>query len=178
MGHSERVTALAQRVGRAMALSDRELDVLHQGSLLHDIGKIGIAAEMLDKPGQLSDDEMEVVRSHVEMGGGILEPVPALTDALPIVLQHHERYDGGGYPRGLVGEEIHLGARILMVADFYDAMRSARPYRAARGREEVLEAIRKEAGKRFDRRVVEVFLEIIADVKEEPKEDKTGVVSS
>ncbi|TNF79589.1 MAG: HD domain-containing protein [Acidobacteria bacterium] len=171
MGHSERVTAMALRIGRAMDLSEEELGVLHQGALLHDIGKIGITSKMLDKPSRLSEAEMEVVRGHVEMGARILEPVPALANAVPIVLQHHEQYDGKGYPHGLIGEEIHLGARILMVADYYDAMRSARPYRPPGGRKEVVDSIAREAGKKFDPQVVGIFLQLIRD-EEEAGEDK------
>jgi response regulator RpfG family c-di-GMP phosphodiesterase/HAMP domain-containing protein len=171
MGHSERVTAMALRIGRAMDLSEEELGVLHQGSLLHDIGKIGIGSKLLDKPSRLSDTEMDVVRGHVEMGARILEPVPALADAVPIVLQHHEHYDGKGYPQGLVGEEIHLGARILMVADYYDAMRSARPYRPPGSRQEVVDSIVGEAGKNFDPQVVAAFLQLIKE-EEERGEDK------
>jgi len=176
MGHSERVTAMALRIGRAMDLSEEELGVLHQGSLLHDIGKIGIGSKMLDKPSRLSNAEMDVVRGHVEMGARILEPVPALAAALPIVLQHHEHYDGKGYPQGLVGEEIHLGARILMVADYYDAMRSARPYRPPAGRQEVVNSIAKEAGKKFDPQVVGVFLHLIREEGErgEDKQDRAA----
>ena len=171
MGHSERVTAMALTIGRAMELTEEELGVLHQGSLLHDIGKIGITSKMLDKPSRLSEAEMDVVRGHVEMGARILEPVPALADAVPIVLQHHEQYDGKGYPHGLVGEEIHLGARILMVADYYDAMRSARPYRPPGERQEVVDSIAREAGKKFDPEVVGVFLQLIRE-EEEAGQDK------
>jgi HD-GYP domain-containing protein (c-di-GMP phosphodiesterase class II) len=176
MGHSERVTAMALRIGRAMDLSEEELGVLHQGSLLHDIGKIGIGSKLLDKPSRLSDTEMDVVRGHVEMGARILEPVPALADAVPIVLQHHEHYDGKGYPQGMIGEEIHLGARILMVADHYDAMRSARPYRPPGSREEVVDSIAAEAGKKFDPQVVGVFLQLMREEGErgEDKQDRAA----
>ena len=176
MGHSERVTAMALRIGRAMDLSEEELGVLHQGSLLHDIGKIGIGSKLLDKPSRLSEAEMDVVRGHVEMGARILEPVPALADAVPIVLQHHEHYDGKGYPQGMIGEEIHLGARILMVADYYDAMRSARPYRPPGSREEVVDSIAAEAGKKFDPQVVGVFLQLMREEGErgEDKQDRAA----
>ncbi|MGB6335168.1 MAG: HD domain-containing phosphohydrolase, partial [Thermoanaerobaculia bacterium] len=176
MGHSERVTAMALRIGRAMELSEEQLGVLHQGSLLHDIGKIGIGSKMLDKPARLTDAEMDVVRGHVEMGARILEPVPALAEAVPIVLQHHEQYDGKGYPQGLVGEEIHLGARILMVADYYDAMRSARPYRPPGGRQEVVDSIAQEAGKKFDPQIVGIFLQLIREEGErgEDKNDRAA----
>ncbi|MEE9561899.1 MAG: HD domain-containing phosphohydrolase [Thermoanaerobaculia bacterium] len=176
MGHSERVTTMALRIGRAMDLSEEELGVLHQGSLLHDIGKIGIGSKMLDKPSRLSEAEMDVVRGHVEMGARILEPVPALAAAVHIVLQHHEQYDGKGYPQGLVGEEIHLGARILMVSDYYDAMRSARPYRPPASRQEVVDSIAREAGKKFDPQVVGVFLQLIREEGErgEDKQDRAA----
>jgi len=160
-GHSERVTKLAVDIGKALGLGPKELDVLHRGGLLHDTGKIGTPAEILDKPGQLNETEMRLMREHVRIGARILEPIPACSDILPIVLQHHERFDGLGYPDGISGESITLGARIFSVADFFDALISDRPYRARMPVEEVIESIKQESGTRFDPKVVQAFLQVM-----------------
>jgi response regulator RpfG family c-di-GMP phosphodiesterase/HAMP domain-containing protein len=160
-GHSERVTEKALQIGRAMGLTSEELDDLHRGGLLHDIGKIGIPVSILDKPGKLNDEEFQLIRAHSGMGARILEPIAAYAHAIPIVLQHHEHFNGKGYPDALAGEKISLGARILAVADVYDALFSDRPYRSGMDRERVIEIIKEEAGKQFDPNVVEALLEVI-----------------
>lgn len=162
MGHTERVTNLAQQLGRAVGLSTERLQVLHRGSLLHDIGKIGVPASILDKPDRLTPEEMDKVREHVLLGVRIIEPIPGLADAVPVVHQHHEWINGKGYPLGLAGNEICLEARILAVADCYDALRSARPYRPALSHETVLEYLQENAGVQFDPLVVEIFTEVVA----------------
>jgi len=163
MGHTERVTSLAQQIGRSMGLSNARRDNLHRGGLLHDIGKIGVPSHILDKPGSLTPEEMDQVRQHVRLGGRIIEPIPALAEAVPIVLQHHEWFNGQGYPAGLVGYDICLEARILAVADCYDALRSERPYRRGLSHEEVMQYLGDGAGKQFDPEVVEVFVQIMVD---------------
>jgi putative nucleotidyltransferase with HDIG domain len=160
-GHSERVTALACEIGRKLGISDAEIDTLTRGGLLHDIGKIGTPFEVLDKPGRLTDDEVKTMRNHVAIGAQILEPVKPLAEALPILLQHHERWDGKGYPLGLAGDEIHILAQILSVADAFDAMQSNRPYRRGREWGEAVEEIRREAGRAFNPDAVSAFLELI-----------------
>lgn len=130
-GHAERVTALAMALGRRMGVSDAEEDALHRGGLLHDIGKVGVPSSVLDKPGRLDDKEAALMRRHPELGERILQPVPAFEDILPIVRSHHERLDGSGYPDGLRGSAINMLARIVAVADVYDALTFERPYRAA-----------------------------------------------
>ncbi len=160
-GHSERVTEKALQIGRAMGLTPEALDDLHRGGLLHDIGKIGIPVTILDKPGKLNDEEFQLIRAHSGMGARILEPIAAYAHAIPIVLQHHEHFNGKGYPDGLAGEKISMGARILAVADVYDALVSDRPYRSGMDRERVIEIIKEEAGKQFDPNVVEALLEVI-----------------
>jgi len=165
-GHSERVTALALRIGRVMGLPQQELDILHRGGLLHDIGKLGIPPPILDKPGRLDDEELRCMRSHVEIGARILEPIAAYGEVIPIVLQHHERFDGKGYPAGLEGEAIDLYARIFSVADCYDAQVSDRPYRAGMDRGHVIENITRDARRAFDPRVVEAFLQVMAEEQE------------
>lgn len=166
-GHSERVTETALKIGQVMGLAPHDLDDLHRGGLLHDIGKIGIPVSILDKPGRLDDTEFQLIRGHSGMGARILEPIAAYAHAIPIVLQHHERFDGKGYPNGVAGTEISLGARILAVADVYDALVSDRPYRSGMEKERVVQIIKEEAGKQFDPDVVKAFLELMAQERVE-----------
>ncbi len=161
-GHSERVTNLALRMVRAMGLPAKDLEIMQRGGMLHDIGKIGTPPAVLDKLGRLDAKEMEIMRDHVKIGVRILEPIPCFREALPMVAQHHEWFDGSGYPAGLVGEEISLLARILAVADSYDAMVSDRPYRKGLPQPEVLEILRLRSGTQFDPMVVEVFERLTA----------------
>ena len=161
-GHSERVSQMSVAIASVMGLSEVELERLYRGGLLHDIGKIGVPISIIDKKGPLTDEEMAVMKSHVTIGARILEPLTALADVLPIVLYHHERFDGNGYEAGLRGTDIPRLARILCVADSYDAMRSDRPYRAGRSPDETLEEIALCAGSQFDPEVVEAFVEYMA----------------
>ena len=161
-GHSERVSQMSVAIARVMGLPEVELERLYRGGLLHDIGKIGVPMSIIDKKGRLTDEEMAVMRSHVTIGARILEPLTALEDVMPIVLYHHERFDGKGYEAGLGGTDIPRFARILCVADSYDAMRSDRPYRAGRSPDETLEEIALCAGSQFDLDVVEAFVEYMA----------------
>jgi putative nucleotidyltransferase with HDIG domain len=164
-GHSERVTKLALKIGSALGISPEESEVLRRGGLLHDIGKIGVSAEILDRSRKLNEEEEHLIREHVQLGGRILEPIAAFADIMPIVLQHHEHFDGTGYPNGLAGNEIHVGARILMVADAFDALTTHRPYRKAVGQEEAIEIIMQKAGSQFDPKVVQAFLKVMAEEK-------------
>jgi HAMP domain-containing protein len=157
-GHSERVAELAVRIGRAMRCGDHLLEQLYRSGLLHDIGKIGIPVAILDKPGKLDDEEYAIIKTHPEIGGKILEPIQPYQDVIPIIVQHHERFDGKGYPGALAGETISLGARILSVADVYDALISQRPYRDGWVKENVLIFMRENRGIMFDPRVVDTFL--------------------
>ena len=161
-GHSERVTEVALKIGQNMGLDQKKLDDLHRGGLLHDIGKIGIPPEILDKAGKLTDEEYQLMREHVRIGARILEPIEAYGAVIPVVLHHHEYYDGSGYPDGLKGEGIDLGARIFTVADHYDALISDRPYRAGLPREKVIGFIKEDSGTKFDPNVVEAFLAVMA----------------
>jgi putative nucleotidyltransferase with HDIG domain len=161
-GHSERVTEVALKIGQNMGLGQKKLDDLHRGGLLHDIGKIGIPPEILDKAGKLTDEEYQLMREHVRIGARILEPIEAYGAVIPVVLHHHEYYDGSGYPDGLKGEGIDLGARIFTVADHYDALISDRPYRAGLPREKVIGFIKEDSGTKFDPNVVKAFLEVMA----------------
>jgi len=157
-GHSERVTEMALALGRAMKLDDEDLDTIHRGGLLHDIGKIGVPGEILDKAGKLTDDEIAKIREHPAIGEKILLPIRAFAPALPLVLYHHEKWDGTGYPHGLAGSDIPFLARILAVADAYDAMVSARPYRPALDPSVVVQRIINDSGTHFDPAIVEVLV--------------------
>jgi putative nucleotidyltransferase with HDIG domain len=170
-GHSERVTNLALEIGRAMGLSAKDLRIMHRGGLLHDVGKIGTPPEVLDKPGKLGPEEMRIMRDHVRIGVRILEPIAAFREALPIVAQHHEWFDGSGYPAGLAGEDISLYARIFAVADCYDALTSDRPYRKGLPKQQTLAMIQAGVGKQFDPRVVDVFLRLCAEKQAQPIEE-------
>jgi putative nucleotidyltransferase with HDIG domain len=144
-----------------MGLSKHELENMHRGGLLHDIGKLGTPHDVLDKPGRLTQEETTLMHDHVRVGGLILEPIAAYADVMPIVLQHHENYDGSGYPLGLAGEEIDLRARIFTVSDQYDALISDRPYRGGLDRETVTDYIKEGAGSRYDPEVVDAFLKVM-----------------
>jgi putative nucleotidyltransferase with HDIG domain len=157
-GHSERVTRLSVAIGRRMGLEHDEIDRLHRGGLLHDVGKIGISPAILDKPCALTPEEMAVVQEHPTVGARILEPIAAFADVIGIVRHHHERFDGQGYPDGLRGEQIPLLARVTAVADVYDALVSDRPYRPRWDDERVLRHITDMAGIHFDPTVVRAFL--------------------
>jgi putative nucleotidyltransferase with HDIG domain len=160
-GHSERVTDLAVEIGRNMGLSSSELRIMKIGGLLHDIGKIGTPPTILDKPGKLTSEETRVMQDHVITGMRILEPIPGFREALPIVAQHHEWFNGKGYPEGLSGKEISLHARIFAVADCYDAVTSDRPYRKGLPKEQVLAILQEKSGSQFDPDVIDLFVRMM-----------------
>jgi hypothetical protein len=168
-GHLRRVSGYAREVGRRLGLGDAELELLQIASALHDIGKIGIPEQILNKPGPLAPSEREVVERHPEIGARILENVEGLEGAAPLVRHHQERYDGRsdgefpGYPRGIAGETIPLGARIIAVVDAFDAMTTDRAYRRSLPAARAAEVLREERGRQFDPRVVDVFLELLEE---------------
>jgi putative nucleotidyltransferase with HDIG domain len=162
-GHSDRVVAFCIRLGQQLGLSDYDLIALECGALLHDVGKIGVPDAILFKPGALSDEEWVQMRRHVEYGSAILRNIDFLKDAVKVVEQHHEKFDGSGYLRGLAGEEIYIGARIFAVADAVDAFTSDRPYRAGRSFEEAIEELQKCAGAHFDPKIVQAFIAVPID---------------
>lgn len=157
-GHSERVTACATQLAKAMGLSTDAINNLELGGILHDIGKIGTPESILNKPGRLTDEEYAIIKKHPQTGYQILTEVEGTQTVAEMVLHHHERWDGKGYPDGLAGEKTSLASRILVVADSLDAMGCARPYRSALPRERALNEIRNGAGTQFDPKVAEVLL--------------------
>lgn len=155
--HIHRVREYAIALGEELKVGEAELEALKIAALLHDIGKLGIPESILCKPGKLSPEEFAVIQEHVQIGARILEPVHFPWPVIPIVLTHHERWDGLGYPRGLKGAEIPIGGRILSLADVYDALTSDRPYRKAMAHEAALEMLAGNAGSQFDPGVVAAF---------------------
>jgi HD-GYP domain-containing protein (c-di-GMP phosphodiesterase class II) len=149
-GHSQRVAALSRELGRRIGLDDTSLKRVHIAGLVHDVGKIGVAEAVLRKPGRLDDEEFAQIRLHPEIGWRILKDIPQFEGVLDGVLWHHERWDGRGYPHGLRGAAIPLFARIIALADSFDAMSTDRTYRAKRPRDEVLGEILRCAGSQFD----------------------------
>lgn len=175
-GHSERVAVYAVRVGERVGLHGRDLDFLRYASLLHDVGKINIRDEILNKPGRLTDDEFQVMKRHPEYGAAIMMPVKAFQKIIPFMFYHHERYcSGGGYPVGLSGDAIPLEARIISVADAYDAMTSHRPYRRALSIDQAVQELIKNSGTQFDPRLVDLFLQIL---EEDPVFARSGIEAS
>jgi putative nucleotidyltransferase with HDIG domain len=159
-GHSQRVCRYSLEIARAMGWSDKQLGSLTRGAYLHDIGKLGVRDGILLKPGPLTEEERKLMQQHVQIGFDLVKEIPFLADAAEIILSHHERYDGGGYPRGLKGDEILPSARIFAVVDTLDAITSDRPYRRAASFEVASETIHHLSGSQFDPRVVRVFLDI------------------
>jgi diguanylate cyclase (GGDEF)-like protein len=159
---SDMISALATGIGLEMGLPEDEIERIRIASLLHDLGKLAVPSEILDKPTTLTDGEWQAIGEHPRIGQLILEHASSLREAIPVVLHHHERYNGGGYPHGLRGNEIPLGARIVAVADAYHAMVHERPYKDALSHERALEELRANAGLQFDPAVVELFCSLYA----------------
>lgn len=159
-GHTLRVTELTLRLARALKVSDRDLQSIRQGALLHDIGKAGLPENLLLKAGLFTEEEWRLMCRHPVIAYELLYPIPSLRAAIDIPYCHHERWDGTGYPRGLKGEQIPLAARIFAVADVWDALQSDRPYRPGQVERQVRQYIRANAGKHFDPAVVDAFLEL------------------
>jgi putative nucleotidyltransferase with HDIG domain len=164
--HVVEVARLSRLVGMDLGLDEEELEWLVHGALLHDLGKLGVKDAILEKPGTLTEEEWLAIKRHPEIGARMIEPIEILRRALPIIRHHHERPDGTGYPDGLEGEEIPLGARIVAVVDAYDVMLRGRPYQPKRYRPksspaEALDELSREAGRQFDARVVEALKRVL-----------------
>jgi HD-GYP domain-containing protein (c-di-GMP phosphodiesterase class II) len=166
-GHSERVTHYSVAIAREMRLSERRIQAIEYAGFLHDMGKVGIHHDILTKPGSLTEDEWKTMREHPAIGARIVSDLDFLKGAREVVLYHHERYDGRGYPEGLAGEAIPLEARIAKVADAFDAMMSSRPYRESLGLEKSIQELKDGKGTEFDPTVVDAFLSILEDGKVE-----------
>lgn len=157
--HTKRVMEYSLAVGKTIGMSEDELTRLELAAVLHDIGKIGVRDNVLLKQGKLTDDEFHQIMQHPELGGQILSRISQLRDIIPGVVQHHERFDGKGYPEGIFGEQIDLAARIIAIADTFDAMTTDRPYRRGFSFEEAFEEVRRNSGTQFDPKIVDAFFE-------------------
>jgi len=164
-GHSERVAELSLLMAQTMGLPLAEQERIHIGAHLHDIGKIGIPDAILNKPGKLTEEEFDTIRQHPEIGGTIVGKIKVFRSVSDIVRHHHERFDGKGYPDGLCGEEISLGARIVAVADSFDAMTTMRTYRSAFGVCEAIEEMERCGGSQFDPNIVEILKRLAFEKK-------------
>ena len=162
-GHSRRVTEVTVRLAQALNFSEEEIIHIRRGALLHDIGKIGIPDSILHKPDSLNEEEWANMRKHPQFAYDMLFPIEYLRPALAIPYNHHEKWDGTGYPRGLKAEEIPLSARLFAIADVWDAVTSDRPYRAAWTEEQATAYIREQAGRHFDPQVVDLFFKVIEE---------------
>jgi len=162
-GHSDRVSKMAIQLAKKLDFIDTEIEYIEYAAILHDIGKIGIEDSILGKKGRLTDEEYEKVKKHPIIGAGIIESIEFLKKCSNIVLYHHERYDGKGYPEGIKGENIPKLARLLAIVDSYDAMNSDRPYRKRLSAQEILAELENEAGKQFDPVMVKIFISLIRE---------------
>jgi putative nucleotidyltransferase with HDIG domain len=162
-GHSTQVASYVAAICEKMALPSKQQEIIVKAALVHDIGKVGVMDTIVSKPSALTDDERNIMKRHPNIGAEILERMEGFLDLVPIVRHHHERWDGKGYPDGLQGDEIPLGARIMAVADTADAMLSDRPYRPTRSLKEVSVEIQRLSGTQFDPQVAEAFIKLLKD---------------
>lgn len=160
-GHSKRVTRCAVEMASELGLAESERKIIERAGILHDIGKVGISDAILHKPGKLNDEEWAIIKKHPQRGSEILEPLQFLREEKDMICHHHERLDGKGYPDGLKGEEIPLGARILAVADTFDAMNSERSYRKPLSEDAIISELKKARGSQLDPRIVTAFLDLL-----------------
>jgi putative nucleotidyltransferase with HDIG domain len=166
-GHSRRVMEYATGIAKHIKLPEKDIDRLKISALLHDIGKIGVPDAILHKESKISDKEFAVIKKHPEIGANILKAVGTFKDLVPIVYHHHERFDGMGYPNGIYGEQIPLYARIIAIADSFDAITSTRPYRKALHVENALMEIELNGGKQFDPSISDIFIARFGDIFDE-----------
>lgn len=159
--HVEKTVLYATEIAKALGLSSESIENIHQASMLHDLGKVGISEEILSKPTNLTEEEFMKIKAHPQIGADIIRPIQFMQNVIPLIRHHHERWDGRGYPVGLKGKEIPIGARIIAVADVYQALTSDRPYRKAYSKEEAIRIIQEESGSHFDPEIVKIFTEIL-----------------
>lgn len=170
-GHSDRVAYYSKLIGEKLGLSEEDLETLYEGALFHDIGKIGIPDSVLKKQGPLSPDEYDDIKNHPSIGAHILKPAKIFDNLIPIVKHHHERYDGKGYPEKLAGNDIPYMARIVAVADSFDAMTSNRSYRSKFTLIKALDEIEKGKGEQFDPEIADAFIVVIKEKREQIEKD-------
>ena len=166
-GHSERVAGTSVALAQELDLSDKDIENIEYTALLHDIGKIGIADNILGKNSSLTDKEFDKIKEHTIMGAKIIEPVDFLKNSYEAIYHHHERYNGDGYPDGIKEKDIPLSARIIAVADAYDAMGSDRPYRKKLSKDKILKELKDQAGKQFDPEIVKALISVLKRKREE-----------
>ena len=159
--HSKNVAYYACELAYAIGLKEDVVEIIREAALLHDIGKIGIREDILNKQGKLTSEEYEIMKGHVENSIGIIRYLPSLDYVIPVVISHHERWDGRGYPRGISKEDIPIGGRILCVADSFDAMTSKRSYKESFTLEYAIKELKNQAGKQFDPQLAEVFVRLL-----------------
>ncbi|MGZ6317165.1 MAG: HD-GYP domain-containing protein, partial [Anaerolineales bacterium] len=175
-GHSKRVTSYATDIARGLGLREKQVQLIHKASLLHDIGKLGIASDILAKPSQLTAEEYEIIKAHATLGATLLEKSPSLEPLVPIIRHHHEHFDGQGYPDRLKGNEIPLSARIVTVSDAIEAMNSNRPYRRGIAIANIIAELRRCSGTQFDPLVVEAAVRILSASLEAPISEQSASV--
>ena len=172
--HIRRVQVYAAGLARALGMPDQEIQGVKTAALLHDIGKLAVPEHILSKPGPLTQEEFQKIRIHPQVGAEIISAVPFPYPVAPLILSHHERWDGKGYPQGLKGEEIPLGARILSVVDYFDALTSDRPYHKAMTHDAALGLLQQEAGKALDPTVVQMFIKMLPQLSDEARAARNG----
>ena len=157
----ESTVRYATAIAKALDLAPEELENVRQAAVLHDLGKVGISDKILHKRSKLTDREFDEIKKHPQIAADIIRPIQFMHDIVPLVLYHHERWDGKGYPAGLKAEEIPIGARIIAIADVYQALTSNRPYRKAFSKKKALQIIKEGAGTQFDARIVDLFIKYL-----------------
>jgi len=163
--HVEHTVHYVSEIAKALGLSHEDTELVRQASILHDLGKIGVSEKILNKKAKLSKRDFDEIKKHPQIAADILRPVQFLHGLIPFIFYHHERWDGRGYPSGIKGDEIPIGARIIAIADVYEALTSNRPYRKAYSKDKAIQIIKDGSGKQFDPRIVSVFLKIIGAEK-------------
>ena len=163
LGHSRKVTDFAEKLAKQLGLNEKQVELVRKGSLLHDIGKLGIPQSILSKPSTLTENEFDTVRKHPNVGASLLAKSPYLRSFIPIVSQHHEFFNGKGYPENKVGSQISIEARIVSIADAVDAMSSDRPYRKARSLNEIIEELKRCSQTQFDPQVVDAAIKLLLE---------------
>jgi putative nucleotidyltransferase with HDIG domain len=163
--HADSTVRYSTQLARALGMGQEDIDNVRKASILHDLGKVGISDKILLKKAKLTKGEFEEIKKHPQIGADIIRPIQFMQEIIPLILYHHERWDGKGYPEGLKGEGIPLGARIISIADVYQALTSDRPYRKAFTKKEAMTILREGAGSQFDPEIVKVFLGILKKEK-------------